>query len=187
MISSPPDADQLAPKKADTAPVVVRTLADWERELDACMQAVYGCSLAEYGDKVSAHFFALGREQGAREGRAAGRRAAKGLKKPAKKRGRPSEIHEGERNLLIDVVKRRRPGQTIRAAASRFLQAMQAGERIAHRSLKSSVSRALQEGKRIDPQVIKFLRQTPRGPITSAAVNKAVRAYYRHCRQKKSS
>jgi len=180
MISSPPDADQLAPKKADTAPVVVRTLADWERELDACMQAVYGCSLAEYGDKVSAHFVALGREQGAREGGAAVRRAAKGLKKPAKKRGRPSEIHEGERNLLISVVEERKPGQTIQEAATYFLRTLEEGKRIDYLSLKSSVSHELQEGNRIDPQVIEF-----RGPITSAVVNKAVRAYYRHCRKKK--
>jgi hypothetical protein len=148
---------------------------------------MFGLSHAEFCHKLSSTAYALGREQGEREGRAAGRRAAKGLKEPAKKRGRPSEILESERNLLIGVVKQRRRGQTIKAAVTRFLHAMQAGERIVHRSLKSSVSRALQEGKHIDPQVIESLRQTPRGPITSAAANKAVRAYYRHCRQKKSS
>jgi hypothetical protein len=166
--------------KTRTTPPWVHELIEREDEIEACGCALFGPSHAKYRDQIKAVF-----AHAFKQGRTVGWRAAKGLKEPAKKRGRPSEIHEGERNLLISVVEERKPGQTIRAAVSRFLHAMQAGERINHRSLKSSVSRALQEGKRIEPQAIEFLRQTPRGPITSAVVNKAVRAHYRHCRQKK--
>jgi hypothetical protein len=183
MVNSRHDADEIASEKADTASAFARNLADWERELDACMRAVYGCSLAEFCEKAVAY----GREWGQREGRTAGRRSAKGLKTPPRKRGRPSEIDEGERTLLIHGVETRKPDHTIKEAVTYFLHAMQAGERIAQHSLKASVSRALQEGKRIDPQVIVSSRQPPRGPITLTVVNKAVRAYYRHRPRKRPS
>ena len=164
--------------KARTTPPWARELIEREDEIEAYARALFGPSHAKYRDqikKVSAYAF--------KQGRTAGWRAAKGLKEPAKKRGRPSELHEGERNLL----KGRKPGQTIQEAVSYFLRTLEKGKRIDHRSLKSSVSRALQEGKRIDPQVIVSLRQPPRGPITPAVVDKALRAYYRHHRQKRLS
>ena len=147
--------------KARTTPPWARELIEREDEIEAYARALFGPSHAKYREW----------------------RAAKGLKEPAKKRGRPSELHEGERNLL----KGRKPGQTIQEAVSYFLRTLEKGKRIDHRSLKSSVSRALQEGKRIDPQVIVSLRQPPRGPITPAVVDKALRAYYRHHRQKRLS
>ena len=161
--------------KVGTTQSWARELIEREDEIEACARALFGLSHAKYRDQIKTLFaYAF------KQGRTAGWRAAKGLKEPAKKRGRPSEIHEGERNLLISVVEERKPGQTIQEAATYFLRTLEEGKRIDYLSLKSSVSHELQEGNRIDPQVIEF-----RGPITSAVVNKAVRAYYRHCRKKK--
>jgi hypothetical protein len=152
--------------KARTTPPWARELIEREDEIEAYARALFGPSHAKYRDqikKVSAYAF--------KQGRTAGWRAAKGFKEPAKKRGRPSELHEGERNLLIGVVKGRKPGQTIQEAVTCFLRTLEKGKRIDHRALKSSVS----------------LRQPPRGQITPAVVDKALRAYYRHRRQKKLS
>jgi hypothetical protein len=133
-------------------------LSDRERELDACSQAIYGSSHAEFCDKLFKYAFDRGYEQGWQEGRTAGRRAAKGLKTPAKKRGRQLEIDESEIPLLIDAVKKRKQrGQTIKETVNYFLHVMQAGER-----------------RLADPD------RPPRKAITPASVNKAVWAFYRH-------
>jgi len=170
MISSPPDADLLAPKKADTAPAPARTLADWERELDACSRAVYGFSHAEFCDKLFIYASDRGYERGKREGRTEGYRAAKGLKEPAKKRGRPPKIPEGVRALIIHVVETREPGQTIKKAVTDCLYYSERGRRLHHwennladRSDTSSV-----------PGHVR------RVTIAPAAVKQALWAYYRH-------
>src|SRR6516225_3427742 len=113
---SPPDTDKVAPKAGGAAPDFARELADRELELDACSQAIYGRSHAEFCDKLYEHAFARGHEQGMREGWTAGRRAAKGLKNPAKKVGRPPAIDQDMRGLLIDYVNRREQGQSTREA-----------------------------------------------------------------------
>jgi hypothetical protein len=165
MISSPLDADQLAPKKADTVSAAARTLADWERELDVCMQAVYGCSLAEYRHKVFDYAFAEGREVGDQEGRTAGRRQAKGLKMPPKKRGRQPEIPAGERALIIHVVETRKPGRSIKEAVTDCLYYSELGRRL-HLADRSDTSSVPDHVWRVT--------------IAPAAVNKALWAYYRH-------
>jgi hypothetical protein len=161
-----PDVDQLAP---NATPAAARTLADWERELDACMHAVYGCSLAEYRHKMFTHGTVWGFERGEQKGRAAGRRRAKGLP-PAKKRGRQPEIPEHERALIIHVVETREPGQTIKEAVTDCLHYSELGRRLsrwennlANRSDTSSV-----------PDHVR------RVVIKPADVNKALWAYYRH-------
>jgi hypothetical protein len=134
MISSPPDADQLAAKKAakkaDTVSAAARELAAHERALDVHMQAVYGCSLAEYRDQMFTHGIVWGFERGEQEGRTAGRRQAKGLMTPPKKRGRPGEIDEGLRTWVIKIIEERPPGGTIEQAVTEFLTAYRLGQRL---------------------------------------------------------
>jgi hypothetical protein len=137
------------------------------RELDASSQAIYGCSHAEHCAELFGYGFTRGREGGEREGRIAGRRVAKGLKTPAKKRGRPPEIDEQERALLINVIENRKPGQTIRAAVTLFLQMMEAGKH-----LFADPTRAYSPHDH---------------PLHEAEINKAMWAYYRHNPRKRPS
>jgi hypothetical protein len=139
-----------------------RELADRERELNAYSQAVYGRSHAEFCDMLYAYAFAKGREQGKQEGRRAGFRAAKGRKAPAKKRGRPSKMDEGERALLIHSVEERNPEQTIKEAVTYFLH-------------------VLKEGKRYLASHSRHHHAFPE-PITPI---EGERAYYRHRRRQK--
>jgi hypothetical protein len=91
MISSPPDADKIAPdKKTDT-----RSLADCEPELDV-YSLILGLQLGE----------TIGREEAAR-----GR----------KPHGRPCEIDVGELGLLIFIVDTRSEQKTIKEAVYDFL------------------------------------------------------------------
>jgi hypothetical protein len=163
----------VAPKTGGAARDFARELADRERELDACSQAIYGRSHAEFCDKLYGYAFAQGHEQGLREGWTAGRRAAKGLKTSAKKRGRPLEIDEGEKGLLIDVVGKRKPNQTIKEAVTRFLLAWQVGNRYLT-EIESSSDHTSRDT--IKPDAIK-----------STVLNKGLRAYYRHRPRKKPS
>jgi hypothetical protein len=162
-INSPRDAHKVPPNKIGA---FARELT--ERELDACSRAVYGLSHVDFCDILFTYAFTRGLEQGERKGRTAGRRAAKGLKTSAKKRGRPSEINEGERTLLIHAVEARKPGQTIKEAVTYFLRALQKGKRyVADRSISfKRDDHPLQEA------------------ITPAAVKKALWAYYRHSLRK---
>jgi hypothetical protein len=153
----------VSPNKTGIAPAAHASSPVAKRELDACSRAIYGYSHVEFCDKLFEYAFALGK----REGRTAGRRAAKGLKTPAKKRGRPPEIDEGERSLLIYEVEQRKPGQTIRAAVTRFLHLMQVGER-----------------GLADPNS-SYSPYTP--PPREAEIKKALWAYYRHSPRKGQS
>ena len=167
MAHSGPDTDS-SPDKMDTVSPTARELADRERELDACMHAVYGCSLAEYCDKAFAHGSALGFELGERSGR----RIAKGLETPPKKRGRPLEIDGRKMVFLIELVERRKPDQTIKEAVTNFLRNLEVGSR---------VDRWLQENNLADPTDTSSLPDhVLRVAISPAAVTKALWAYYRH-------
>ena len=170
---SPPDSDKVAPNTGGAARDFARELADRERELDVCSQAIYGRSHAEFCCKLYGYAFARGHEQGMREGWTAGRRAAKGLKTSAKKRGRPLEIDEGEKALLIYAVEKRKPNQTIKEAVTRFLLAWQVGNRYLA-DIESSSDHTSRDA--IKPDAIK-----------PTVLNKGLRAYYRHRPRKKPS
>jgi hypothetical protein len=100
-------------------------LADRERELNECTQALYGCSHAELFDQVYAYGFDQGYEQGDRGGYARAKRH-----KPHKKTRPPPVVPKEERGLLIhDVDQRRALGQTPKEAVKRYLETMQVGKR----------------------------------------------------------
>jgi hypothetical protein len=174
---SPPDTDKVAPKAGGTAPDFARELADRELELDACSQAIYGRSHAEFCDKLYGYAFARGHEQGVREGRTAGRRAAKGLKTSAKKRGRPLEIDENLRAFLIYHVNKRERGQSTRGAVIALLRRWQVGNCLvlADRSI---------DWDAVDPSTPALKAALS---VTPPDLSKALNAYYRHQPRKKPS
>ena len=94
-------------------------------KIDVSMRAVYGMSLQEYRK----WFIGRAYEEGYREGRAAGRRAAKGLEEDTKKRGRPPVIDGGFMTLLMDHVDARRQEMTIDEAIQNALDTVRAGSR----------------------------------------------------------
>jgi hypothetical protein len=147
------------------------------------VRAIYGCSFGEFCAELFGYGFTRGREEGEREGRTTGRRAAKGLKTPAKKRGRPAEFDEQERPLLIFVVENRKPGQTIRAAVTRFLQIMEAGERSWADALSPHDHPPREAGKRLWADAFSPHDHPPR----EAKIRKAQWAYYRHRPRKRPS
>lgn len=96
--------------------------------LDECTQAIYKCSFQEFLVSFSKLAFDDGFEKGKREGRTTGRRAAKGLPEARQKRGRPSNIDEGMKALLMyHVETRKQQGATVREATREFLEIMREG------------------------------------------------------------
>jgi hypothetical protein len=95
--------------------------------LDAATRDVYGCSFEQLIDAVYGHAYDRGRRVGSQEGHTAGRRAAKGLREPPKKRGRPIEVDQNLRPLLVHTIETRKPGDTVRDAVHHFLEAMRRG------------------------------------------------------------
>jgi hypothetical protein len=175
-VDSPPDAHRVSPNKAGSVQLSARAWAERERELDAFLGAISHGEVRDFCDKLFRYAFDRGYECGWREGRTAGRRAAKGIKTPAKKRGRPPEINESERTLLIDDVDNRKPGQTQKEAVTDFLRMMQAGKLYGD-----------------NPTLGKDIDDTPALPshlldkrIPPATVTKALQAYYRHRPRKRT-
>lgn len=91
-----------------------------KRELNECTQALYGCSFTKLLERAVAYGFELKCEQEYKRGFREGFARAKGRKPSWKKRS--------ERALLIDAVKLKNPGQTVRDAVQDFLQTLQAGK-----------------------------------------------------------
>jgi hypothetical protein len=99
-----------------------------EIQIDALMQQVYGLSLQGYRDHMFKAGFDEGRRKGLQEGRAAGWRAAKGLKEAPKRQGRPTKLDERLRGLLIYYVdQERKRGATVKEAAANFGRVTRAG------------------------------------------------------------
>src|SRR5262249_14386678 len=107
-------------------------------------------------------------EEGFKAGRAAGRRAAKGIKEPPKKTGRRLEIDPGLLPLLLYHVDGRKQGSTVKHAVRDFLSFIHIGERArgaskARRGTKEAAS----------SRILPTQRQ-------------AMSAYYRHSRKTKA-
>jgi hypothetical protein len=165
MVNSPPEADKVAPNWADIASAIVRKLADHERELDACSR--------EVRDLLFAYGFVRGCEL-EQEGRIAGRRDAKDLTTPPKKRGRPPEIPTSER--AFQVVETGKLDQTIAQRVNYFLTAFRLGQRLDAGDQSLNDELRLADLPPAPPDYV--LREVK--AEAEAEAGKWCRAYYRH-------
>jgi hypothetical protein len=98
-----------------------------ENALEEATRYLYGCSFQHFRDALYKYAYDHGYQIGLKEGRAAGRRAAKGLPEARKKRGRPPTINDGLISLLIHTVETKKQGQRVKDAVRYFLKVMRAG------------------------------------------------------------
>jgi hypothetical protein len=82
--------------------------------LDELVLAIYGWRFKEFVDELFWYAYHKGLEAGERKGFVAGRRAAKGLTRDAKKRGRPPTIEQGVRTLHAWYVEQEKQNDKMR-------------------------------------------------------------------------
>jgi hypothetical protein len=139
-----------------------------QRTLDATVREIYICTFKELSVKFFAFGFKVGREEGFKAGRSAGRRAAKGIKEPPKKPGRPLEFDPGYLPLLLHYVGARAKGTTVKHAVGDVLRNIRIGKS-AHSASKA-------------PRGTKEAPSSRSLPTQRQAMN----AYYRHSRKTKA-
>jgi hypothetical protein len=98
-----------------------------ENALDEATHYLYGCSFQHFKDALYKDAYDRGYQTGLKEGRAAGRRAAKGLPEARKKRGRPPNIGDSLSSLLVFTVEERKQGESVSEAVRYFLRVMRRG------------------------------------------------------------
>jgi hypothetical protein len=134
--------------------------------LDELVLAIYGWRFKEFVDELFWYAYHKGLEAGERKGFVAGRRAAKGLTRDAKKRGRPPTIEQGVRTLHAWYVEQEKQnGKTVRQSTREFLDKMRIGQ---------NKSKSL-------------AKRSPAEPLALPSDQQAMQAYYRDRRKKRGN